>query len=244
MLEGKCALITGCTSSIGSSVAHILALEKCNIIIHYNRNEEKANNLKEELISKYNVKCMTIKCDLSNNEEIEEMFNKIDYVDILINNAAIELTTDFMDKTYKDFSNVLNVNLVAPFILSRYFGSMMYKNKWGKIINISSNNAIDKYSPSTLEYDASKAGLISLTHNLALEYAPYVNVNAIAPGWIMSSKVSKLNEELDGMLESEESKKILKNRFGSPDEVATLVLFLIKNDYINNEVIRIDGGSL
>lgn len=236
------ALITGCTSGIGSSVAHNLAQHNYDIIIHYNSNEEKAMLLKSELESKYGVNCRTIKCDLKNEDEINELCSSIDDIDVLVNNAALELNTDFNEKTKNDFLDVLNVNLVGPFLLSRNLANKMYKNKKGCIINISSNNGIDQYDPSTLEYDASKAGLISLTHNLALEYAPYVNVNAIAPGWILSDKVDKLNKELDGMLERTESERILKKRFGTPDEVASLVYFLINNPYINNEVIRIDGG--
>ena len=116
----------------------------------------------------------------------------------------------------------------------------------GKIINIASNNAISKMDPITLEYDASKAGLINLTHNLALEFAPFVNVNAIAPGWIKTEKIKKINDELDGKFIEEESKKILLNRFAEMEDVCNLVLFLAseKANYINSEVIRIDGGSL
>ena len=236
------ALITGCTSGIGSSVAHILAQNNYDIIIHYNSNEEKAISLKSELESKYSIKCRLFKCDLRNEEEINALCSSIDSIDVLVNNAALEFNTDFNDKTKNDFLDVLNVNLVGPFLLSRNLGNKMYQNKKGCIINISSNNGIDQYDPATLEYDASKAGLISLTHNLAKEYSPYVNVNAIAPGWILSDKVDKLNKELDGMLEKTESERILKKRFGTPDEVASLVYFLINNPYINNEVIRIDGG--
>lgn len=236
------ALITGCTSGIGSSVAHILAQNNYDIIIHYNSNEEKAISLKSELESKYSIKCRLVKCDLRNEEEINALCSSIDSIDVLVNNAALEFNTDFNDKTKNDFLDVLNVNLVGPFLLSRNLGNKMYQNKKGCIINISSNNGIDQYDPATLEYDAAKAGLISLTHNLAKEYSPYVNVNAIAPGWILSDKVDKLNKELDGMLEKTESERILKKRFGTPDEVASLVYFLINNPYINNEVIRIDGG--
>ena len=217
------ALITGCTSGIGSSVAHILAQNNYDIIIHYNSNEEKAISLKSELESKYSIKCRLVKCDLRNEEEINALCSSIDSIDVLVNNAALEFNTDFNDKTKNDFLDVLNVNLVGPFLLSRNLGNKMYQNKKGCIINISSNNGIDQYDPATLEYDASKAGLISLTHNLAKEYSPYVNVNAIAPGWILSDKVDKLNKELDGMLEKTESERILKKRFGTPDEVASLV---------------------
>ena len=117
----------------------------------------------------------------------------------------------------------------------------MINKKWGRIINVSSTNGINTYYPITIDYDASKAALISLTHNMAIEFAPYINVNAIAPGFI------KTESELEGMDEEfikQEEEKILVKRGGNPQEVAKLVAFLISDDadYINNSVIRIDGG--
>ncbi len=246
----KTALITGGATGIGRAISKSLAKDGFNIIIHYNSSYDKAISLQKEIECTYNVKCMTIKCDLKNEEEINNMYSEIknnfNKVDVLVNNAALEVNSDLCDKNFNTFEDVLKVNLIGPFYLSKLVGLDMYNNKYGKIINISSNNAIDKYDPTTLEYDASKAGLISLTHNLAKAFAPYVNVNAICPGWIKSDKVANLNNSLDGMLEKEESKTILKNRFGSVDEVAYLVSFLVsdKADYINSEVIRIDGGVM
>ena len=143
------------------------------------------------------------------------------------------------------FMHTLYINLVGTFLISRKIAEEMYKNKYGKIINISSNNAFDKYDPITLEYDASKAALISMTHNFAKQYAPYINVNAIAPGWIMTDKILNLDDSLDNNFISSESRNILLNRFGTIDDIVNLVLFLAsdKSSYINSEVIRIDGGS-
>ena len=111
-----------------------------------------------------------------------------------------------------------------------------------RIINISSTNGINTYYPMCIDYDASKAALISLTHNLAFEYGPYINVNAIAPGFIGT------DNELDGYDEEflkEEQEKIMVNRYGKPEEVAYLVKFLISDEanFINNTIIRIDGGQ-
>jgi 3-oxoacyl-[acyl-carrier protein] reductase len=120
-------------------------------------------------------------------------------------------------------------------------GDIMYAQKSGKIINISSTNGINTYFPMCLEYDASKSALISLTHNLAVQFAPYVNVNAIAPGFIATE--SELEGMDDDILRMESDKTLLR-RAGTEQDVANLVMFLAseQSSFINNEVIRIDGG--
>lgn len=232
-------LVTGATSEVGQAICRTLAKNN-NIIIHYHTKEDIANNLQKELNNS-----ICIKADLTKEEDInnlvKEAIEKIGKIDVLINNAALDLPSLFDEKTKKEFTEVLDVNLVAPFLLSKLVGKEMVKNKFGKIINIASTNGIDTYYPMCVDYDASKAGLISLTHNLALQFKPYVNVNAIAPGWIKTEKDMK---DLDDDYIKEEEEKIFKNRFGEVEEIAYLVEFLVsdKSDYINNQVIRIDGG--
>lgn len=232
-------LVTGATSEVGQAICRLLSKDN-NIIIHYHTKEDIAFKLNKELNNS-----ICIKADLTKEEEInnlvEEAISKVGSIDVLINNAALDLPNLFDKKTKKEFSEVLDINLIAPFLLSKLIGKEMMKNKFGKIINITSTNGIDTYFPMCVDYDASKAGLISLTHNLALEFKPYVNVNAIAPGWINTEKDMK---DLDESYIKEEESKIFKNRFAKPEEIAYLVEFLIsdKADYINNQVIRIDGG--
>ena len=146
------------------------------------------------------------------------------------------------EKNAEDFRRTLDVNVVGAYNVARRVSNHMMDNKWGRIINISSTNAINTYYPMCVEYDASKAALISLTHNLSVEFAPYVTVNAIAPGFIgTDSELQGYDEEF---LKSEQE-KILVGRYGKPKEVAKLVAFLVSDDagYINNSVIRIDGGQ-
>lgn len=232
-------LVTGATSEVGQAICRILSKDN-NIIIHYHNREDIANSLKEELNNS-----ICLQADLTKEEDInklvEDSIKEFGSVDILINNAALDLPNLFDEKTKKEFNEVLDVNLVAPFLLSKLVGKKMVENKYGKIINIASTNGIDTYYPMCVDYDASKAGLISLTHNLALQFKPYVNVNAIAPGWIKTEKDMK---DLDDNYIKEEEEKIFKNRFGNVEEIAYLVEFLVsdKADYINNQVIRIDGG--
>lgn len=248
MLKEKNVLITGASGGIGEAISIKLAKEGYNIIIHYNQNEENAKKV-EETCKSYGVKTLLVQANLEYEEDIKNMVDKIingfGKIDILINNAALEINSNFKDKTKEDFKKVIDVNLIGTFLVTKYVSKYMLENKYGKIINITSNNAINKYDPNTLEYDASKAGIISLTHNLALELAPFINVNAVAPGWVLTEKVKKLNDSLDGMLVNDESKKILINRFVLPNEVATLVSFLVSDEAsaINNQVIVIDGGT-
>ena len=232
----KIILITGGTAGLG--YATVKKLENCKIILTYNNNALKAESMKSENIDVF-------KCDMTSENDIKNLYNyvveKYGYIDVLINNAAIAIDTLYEDKTKENFIKTLDTNLIGPFLLSRYFGDLMYQRKSGKIINISSTNGIDTNYPMSLDYDASKAGLISLTRNLALQYAPYVLVNAIAPGWINT----EMNKNLDNDFIDNETKKILLNRFAEPEEIANVIKFLVSDDasYINNTVIRVDGGS-
>ena len=243
--ENKVALITGASKGIGAAIAYDLASNNCNIIINYNTNKKLAEDLKEEIIAKFSVKCITIKCDVSNEDEVKDMVNeaenKFGKIDILVNNAGIAIDSTVEDKNVSDFKKVLNVNLVGTFIVSRLVGNLMLKNGSGKIINIASTNGIDTYYPFSLDYDASKAGIISLTHNLAEYYKPYITVNAVAPGWVNTP----MNNELDSEFKKEECKKIMLGRFADPLEIAKVVTFLASENasYINNSVIRVDGGE-
>lgn len=246
MDKNKVALITGGSKGIGMEVAKELASKGCNIIMTYNTDFNSASKVKSFIINNYQVKVFTIKCDISNEQEIKEMFDLIikefGRIDILVNNAGVSIDTLFQDKTKENFMKTLEINLVGTFLVSRYAGDIMYQNKYGKILNISSTNGINKYYPMCLDYDASKAGLNSLTHNLSLQYAPYVNVNAIAPGFIGTD--NELNNMDEEFIKLEEEKVFLK-RYGKPEEVAKVVAFLVSDDasYINNQVIVVDGGT-
>ena len=239
----KTVLITGSSSGIGKEIARVLAKDY-DVILHYNNGYESAKLLKEELDKKYNRDYLMVKCDLSKEEEIDNMLNTIyeryNSIDILINNAGIAIDTLFEDKTKDNFMKTLDINLIAPFLLCKKIGPKMKENKYGVIINMSSTNGIDTSYIESLDYDASKAGLISLSKNLANYFAPYVRVNTICPGWVNT----EMNNELDKDFIKNEEDKILLGRFANPEEIANLVEFLIsdKASYINNSIIRIDGG--
>lgn len=243
--SNKVALVTGSSKGIGTACIKDLASRNCDVIINYNSDIDGALKVKKE-IEKYNVKSLLVKCDISNEDEVKEMFNIIinsfGKLDILVNNAGIAIDTLFENKTKENFMRTLEVNLVGTFLVSKYASEIMLKNKNGKIVNISSTNGINKYFPMCLDYDASKAGIISLTHNLSLQFAPYINVNAVAPGWVgTENEIDNVDEEY---IKSEEE-KIFINRIAKPEEIAKVVTFLVSDDasYINNQVIVVDGGT-
>ena len=155
-------------------------------------------------------------------------------------NKAVAKDQEFTLKTKNEFMKILEVNLVGTYLLSKKIGLKMLDRKQGSIINISSTNGIDTTYPESIDYDASKAGVISLTHNFANYFAPYIRVNTICPGWINTDMTKNLDEEFA----KKEKSKILLNRFAEKEEIATLAYFLgtDKASYINDSIIRIDGG--
>jgi 3-oxoacyl-[acyl-carrier protein] reductase len=242
----KVVLITGAARGIGKAVAVELARNGYDIVINYLTSHEEALQLRQDLEDTFHVRCLAIRADVSDETEVREMVSVIEEelggVDILVNNAAVDLSNLFHQKTVEEFRRTLDVNVVGAYLCSRYVYPHMKEQGYGRIINISSTNGMNTYYPMSIDYDASKAALNSLTHDLALQYAPFVHVNAIAPGFIGTEN------ELDGYDEEflkEETEKILVRRYGHPEEVAYLVRFLIgpEADYINNTVIRIDGGQ-
>lgn len=240
----KVAFITGGSRGIGKAISERFAKEGYNIVINFKENVNRAEELKVELESKYNVEVMLVKADLSNENSIIQMVDKIidkyKKIDVLINNAGIVIDKEFDERTVKDWSETIKVNLIAPFLLTKLIGNKMFEEKSGTIINISSTNGINTYYPSSVDYDASKSGLISLTYDSAVQYSPYVRVNCVAPGWVNT----EMNMDLEEDFVKDETEKILVKRFGEPKEIANVVYFLASKEasFINSEVIKVDGG--
>ena len=238
-------LVTGSSRGIGRSTVLEMAKSGLDVIINYYHHEKEALELKKYILNNYDVQVLCIKCDISVEEEVEEMVNEIvDHfgkIDILVNNASVCRDTLLMDKIVRDFKRILDVNLIGTYLCSKYVGKVMMENKKGKIINISSTNAIDTFYPESCDYDAAKAGVISLTHNLAREFAPFINVNCVCPGWVKTD----MNKDLSIEQINEEKKKILLGRFAEADEIAKIIVFLAssKANYINDAIIRVDGGK-
>lgn len=240
-MENKVVLVTGASSGIGSATAKLFAKNHYNIVLQYHQNEEKTQKLAEEITSTYQVKVLKIKVDITKEEDILRMKEEIKNTSLkltgIINNAAIAIDTLPEDKTVADFKKVVSTNLIGPFMTYKYLASLMDK---GFIINIGSTNGIDSYYPYSMDYDASKAGLHILTKDMAVDLGPNIRVNAVAPGWVETP----MNESLTKEYKQEEIKKIIMNRFATPEEIAEVIYFLAsdKASYINGAVIVVDGG--
>ena len=237
-------LVTGSSRGLGKAIILEYAKNGNDVIINYNNSKKEALDLKDYVESTYNVKALVIKCDISKESEIDSMIDEIykefDHLDILVNNASIALDQDFELKTKEDFMKTLEINLVGTYLLSKKIGLKMKDAKNGNIINISSTNGLETTYPESIDYDASKAGVISLNHNLANYLSPYVRVNTVCPGWINTD----MNKDLSDEFREKELNKILLGRFAEPSEIANLVYFLGTDNasYINDSIIRIDGG--
>ena len=240
----KNVLITGGTRGIGEAISREFAKKGYDLIINYVNSNEKAQNLKQELEKEYNIKVLPIQADISNEIAIKNMvdtaINEFGKIDVLVNNAGIVIDREFEDRTVEDWKKTLDINLIAPFVLTKLVGKEMMKQKSGAIINISSTNGINTYYPTSVDYDASKSGLISLTYDSAVQFAPYVRVNCVAPGWVNT----EMNKELPEDFVKEETERILVKRFAEPKEIAKVVVFLASEDasFVNSTVIKVDGG--
>lgn len=238
----KTVLITGGSRGLGASIARVFAKNGYNVIINYKESNVLAEKLKKELESIFNINVLLVKADIAIENEVKNMFQKIigvyPNIDVLVNNASIAMDNDLVSKDAIEFKKVLDVNLVGTYLVTKY-SLDLFDN--GAIVNVASTNGIDTGYIESIDYDASKAGVIALTHDFAKVLAPNIRVNAVAPGWINTDMTRDLNPDF----KSKEENKILLKRFADPDEVAKVVYFLASDDasYINDTIIRVDGGK-
>ena len=193
----KTVLVTGSAKGIGAATIIKFAQNGYNVVINYLNSEEKANELKKYVEENFNVKTLLIRADVSKEVEVKEMLNKIlesfGGIDCVVNNAAITQDNEYYDKTEDEFNKIMQTNLTGTFLVCKHFGKVMVKQKSGNIINISSTNGIDTPETYSIDYNASKAGIISLTNSFAAALAPYVRVNTVAPGWILTESVLEMD---------------------------------------------------
>ncbi|HII4457357.1 3-oxoacyl-[acyl-carrier-protein] reductase [Clostridium perfringens] len=245
MLKDKVAIVTGGTRGIGRAIALKLADQGANIVINYRNSDKEAEELKAILEEK-GIKVLTVKCDISNFEDSKNLMDKCKEVfgkiDILVNNAGITKDTLIMRMKEEDFDNVIDVNLKGTFNCAKHASAIMLKQRFGKIINMTSVVGIAG-NAGQVNYAASKAGVIGLTKSLAKELGSRgITVNAVAPGFINTDMTASLSEKV----KEEASKNIPLKRLGDPEDVANLVGFLASDaaNYITGQVINVDGGMV
>lgn len=241
----KVAFITGGTRGIGRQIAITLAENGYDIAVNYRTNNDTIIALKEQ-VERNNVKFIAVQGDVSKYEDTENMINEIirqyTRIDVLVNNAGVTKDTLLMRMKKEDFEDVININLVGTFNVTKNVIPYMMKQKNGRIINISSVVGISG-NAGQANYAASKAGIIGFTKSLAKEVGSRnILVNAIAPGFIETQMTEVLKEEV----KEEISKTIPLKRTGKPIDVAKVVKFLASEDssYITGQVINVDGGML
>ena len=241
----KVAMITGATRGIGKQIALTLANEGYNIVLNYRTKNDELIQAKNEIESK-NVKCLTVQGDVTNFEDckqmIESAIKEFGKVDVLVNNAGITKDMLLARMKEEDFKQVIDVNLVGTFNMTKNVISYMMKARNGRIINISSVVGIAGNAGQT-NYSASKAGIIGFTKSLAKEVASRnILVNAVAPGFIETNMTDVLKQEV----KDEIAKNIPLKRMGTPKDVANVVKFLASEDssYITGQVISVDGGMI
>ena len=247
-LEGKVAIITGSSRGIGKAMALKFASEGAKVVVNA-LHLEGAKKVSDE-IQRGGGEAIAIKADVSQKAEVQEMVERVlesfGAVHILVNNAGISHSSPIVEVKEEDWDLVQRVNLKGAFLCTQAVLGQMMKQKYGKIINISSLAALGCYNPGAAAYAAAKAGVISLTKSTAREAGPYgINVNCICPGRILTDMVFAAHGEEGGKRFIEEGKKLsIMGRIGSPEDIANLALFLAsdKSSFITGQIIRMDGG--
>jgi pteridine reductase len=239
-MKNSTALITGGAKRIGREISLFLASQGYDLVISYNKSKTDAEKLAAEIIKKYRVKCDIFKADISDLKQVKKLadFTKKNSKNwsLLINNASIFNKSKFISGSDSELIENLNIHFFSPLKLSHEFAKNSPKN--GQIINMVDKN-IARFDTNYFHYLLSKKFLAETTKMLALELAPEIRVNAVAPGFILNS--------IDEKNPSEETKKLTKRipiqKKGDVKNIVQSIEFLLDNDFINGQIIFVDGGA-
>ncbi|MBQ6897356.1 MAG: SDR family oxidoreductase [Clostridia bacterium] len=241
----KVALVTGGAKGIGAAIVKKLCKDGYSVAINYNKSEQRALSLCSFCASE-GFTVLPVRCDVSSSSEVEKMFTEIEEklgtVEVLVNNAGISIWGLFDTVTDEQWAEIIGTNLTGTFNCTRRAVPAMLKNKYGRIINISSVWGQEGASCEAA-YSASKAGVIGLTKALAKEYAPSeITVNCICPGVIDTDMMSRFSDEE----KAEICEDIPAGRMGSPEEVAEAVSFFASENssYVTGQILGVNGGMI
>lgn len=243
MLKGKVALVTGASSGIGKAIALGLAENGAAVAVNYSSSESSALEV-AEIIRKNGGKAEIFKARVNEEAEVEEMFSavekKLGPVDILVNNAGITKDNLLMRMKTEEWDMVIDVNLKGAFLCTRRALKGMMKNRYGKIINISSVVGFSG-NAGQFNYSATKAGVIGMTKSAALECASRgIRVNAVAPGFIETDMTASISDDMKAAY----MEKIPLKSLGKPEDIANAVIYLASplSDYMTGQTLHLNGG--
>ena len=238
-MKNKNLLITGGATRIGKEIAIHFSKKGWNIAIHYFKSHSKAKKLKK-IIEQNAVKVILVKADLKKIEQVEKIIStakkKLGTIDCLVNNAALFEMDDILDFTRKSWNNHLNINLLAPAILTKQFAKQSSKKTISNIINII-DQRVFKLTPYFMSYTISKSSLYTLTKTMAMRLGPNIKVNGIAPGPTIKNK-----RQTTKHFNFQAKSTLLKKSVG-PEDICDTVEFLINNNSITGQVIAVDSGQ-
>lgn len=246
-LEGKVALVTGGARGIGRAIVLALAGEGAHVVINYHGSAEWADKTKDQAAA-LGIKAMALQADVTSAEEVEGLFQKtmkeFGRLDILVNNAGTYSGKPITELAEEKWDGVFDINLKAQFLTCREAAKIMLSQKSGAIVNLASGGGLGPdpgYKPS-VAYTASKAGVIMLTKTLARELAPFVRVNAIAPGSIDSNEDRPYSQAFKEKV----AQRVPLGRVGVSEDIARVVVFLASDEagYMTGQTLSVDGGVI
>jgi len=234
-LENKTALVTGAAQRLGRATALSLAERGVNVVIHYRSSAGRAEALADQ-VRNAGVKAWTVSADLADPAAAEHLFSRAcsaaGSIDYLVNNASVFLESHLVDFAPADLARNVNINALAPLLIARSFAA---QQREGAIINMLDCRITD-YDRAHAAYHISKRMLYSLTRMMALEFAPSIRVNAVAPGLVLPPS-GRDDTYLEGLAHTTPL-----NRHGAPSDVTAAILFLLESDFVTGQVLFVDGG--